>query len=54
MSDKHEAGKGDKYRLFNQKKWDEGWNLIFNNKTNNKKKKTSNNKKDKKNGKKEI
>ncbi len=29
MSDKHGAGKGDKYRPVNQKKWDEGWEAAF-------------------------
>ena len=26
------AGKGDKYRKTNKKKWDEGWELAFGNK----------------------
>ena len=29
MSDKHGAGKGDKYRPVDQKKWDEGWEAAF-------------------------
>ncbi len=29
MSDKHGAGKGDKYRPVDQKKWDEGWESAF-------------------------
>ena len=38
MSDKHGAGKGDKYRPVDQKKWDEGWESAFGNKkTKNKK-----------------
>ena len=38
MSDKHGAGKGDKYRPVDQKKWNEGWESAFgSNKTKNKK-----------------
>ena len=29
MSDKHGAGKGDRYRPIDQKKWDEGWESAF-------------------------
>jgi len=44
MSDskKHSAGKGDKYRPVDRKKWDENWDRIFG-----KKKKTPNKKKTK-------
>jgi len=38
MSDKHPAGKGDKYRPIDFKKWDEGWERAFK-KTKTKKKK---------------
>jgi len=29
MSDKHESGKGDRYRPVNSKKWKEGWQKAF-------------------------
>ena len=29
MSGKHGAGKGDRYRRLDQKKWDEGWEKAF-------------------------
>tara|TARA_Y100001973_G_scaffold56523_1_gene83453 strand:+ start:559 stop:711 length:153 start_codon:yes stop_codon:yes gene_type:complete len=29
MSSKHGAGKGDRYRTVDQKKWDEGWEAAF-------------------------
>ena len=29
MSNKHGAGKGDRYRPIDQKKWDEGWEAAF-------------------------
>ena len=29
MSNKHGAGKGDRYRTVDQKKWDEGWEKAF-------------------------
>ena len=45
MGDKHEAGKGDKYRPVNWKKWEEGWETAFG-----KNKKPKNNKGLKKNG----
>jgi predicted SnoaL-like aldol condensation-catalyzing enzyme len=31
MAGKHEAGKGDTYRLVDQKKWSENWDAIFGN-----------------------
>jgi hypothetical protein len=32
MGGKHAAGKGDKYRPVDQKKWSENWDQIFNKK----------------------
>jgi hypothetical protein len=32
MGGKHGAGKGDKYRQVDQKKWSENWDKIFNKK----------------------
>ena len=29
MSDKHSAGKGDRYRKVDMKKWDENWKSVF-------------------------
>ena len=37
MSDKHPAGKGDKYRPVDLKKWDEGWKKAFGKNPNNNK-----------------
>ena len=37
------AGKGDKYRPVDQKKWDEGWESAFGKKTKKKKKKDKDN-----------
>lgn len=33
MSGKHSAGKGDRYRPVDYKKWSENWDKIFNKKT---------------------
>jgi hypothetical protein len=38
MSDKHGAGKGDRYRSVDQDKWDEGWEKAFGKKKKKKKK----------------
>tara|TARA_Y100000593_G_C4066082_1_gene216791 strand:+ start:303 stop:452 length:150 start_codon:yes stop_codon:yes gene_type:complete len=44
MSNKHGAGKGDRYRTVDQKKWDEGWEKAFGKKkTKTKKKKETKN-----------
>ena len=44
MSSKHGAGKGDRYRTVDQKKWDEGWEKAFGKKkTKTKKKKETKN-----------
>ena len=49
MSNKHSAGKGDRYRKLDQKKWDEGWEKAFGvKKKSQQKKKTQN--KEKSNG----
>tara|TARA_B100000287_G_scaffold416159_1_gene450508 strand:- start:760 stop:903 length:144 start_codon:yes stop_codon:yes gene_type:complete len=42
MSNKHGAGKGDRYRTVDQKKWDEGWEKAFGKKKTKKKKETKN------------
>ena len=39
MTDKHSAGKGDKYRPVDMKKWDKGWEMTFGKKSKSKKKK---------------
>jgi len=49
MGDKHGAGKGDKYRPVDMKKWDEGWEKAFGKKKK-KKKQTQQTKKEKSNG----
>ena len=43
MSNKHGAGKGDRYRHVDQKKWDEGWEAAFGKKNNKKKEKKEGN-----------
>lgn len=42
MSGKNGAGKGDKYRPVNQKKWEEGWESAFGKKKSTKKSKPKN------------
>jgi len=39
MTRKHSAGKGDRYRKLDQKKWDENWERIFGKKKKNTQKK---------------
>jgi len=44
------AGKGDKYRPVDQKKWDEGWESAFGKKTKKKKDKDNDRSENRKNG----
>ena len=44
MSGKHGAGKGDRYRPIDQKKWEEGWEKAFGKKKPKQNSKSKNNK----------
>ena len=45
MGDKHDAGKGDKYRRVDSKTWERNWTAIFGKKAKAKRPRTSNERK---------